>query len=373
MSTEPADPPHDGHSAHGRHSAHDGHSAHEAHSSRDGHSAHEAHSSRDGRSAREAHGAPGAYAARPLDRRSPLPLWAQLLDDLRRRMDAGAFTEEFPAEHRLTAEYEVSRHTVREALRKLRADGLVIAERGRASRLDTRRIQQPLGSLYSLFRELEGQGVEQRSEVLRLERTADGTIAGHLGLVPDAPLVVLERLRLADGEPLAHDTAYLPAEIAEPLLDADFGHTSLYGELSRRCAVKVTGGRERIQPFLPDIRQAWLLGLADREPAFAIERLGRSGERPVEWRETVVRGDRFTFVAEWSDSSPAVALAPRAANPPTAPHPHVSDPSAPHVSGPSAPRTSSPPNPGPFPDPSAHAPSEPPSEPSAHPSSCPSA
>ncbi|WP_234430612.1 GntR family transcriptional regulator [Streptomyces sp. NRRL F-4489] len=255
------------------------------------------------------------YGPRPLDRGSPLPLWAQLLADLRRRMDAGAFTEEFPAEHRLTGEYEVSRHTVREALRKLRADGLVIAERGRASRLDTRRIQQPLGSLYSLFRDLEAQGVEQRSEVLRLERTADATVAGHLGVVPDAPLVVLERLRLADGEPLAHDTAYLPADIAEPLLDADFGHTSLYGELARRCGVKVSGGRERIAPFLPDIRQAWLLGLADREAAFAIERLGRAGERPVEWRETVVRGDRFAFVAEWSDASRAVALAPRAAAP----------------------------------------------------------
>ncbi|GAA2683732.1 GntR family transcriptional regulator [Streptomyces lunalinharesii] len=256
-----------------------------------------------------------AHGPRPLDRGSPLPLWAQLLDDLRRRMEAGAFTAEFPAEHRLTGEYEVSRHTVREALRKLRADGLVIAERGRASRLDARRIQQPLGSLYSLFRDLEAQGVDQHSEVLRLERTADATVAGHLGLIPDAPLVVLERLRLADGEPLAHDTAYLPADLAEPLLGADFGHTSLYGELSRRCGVKVTGGRERIAPFLPDVRQAWLLGLADREAAFAIERIGRAGERVVEWRETVVRGDRFAFVAEWSDASRAVALAPRAAAP----------------------------------------------------------
>ncbi len=66
------------------------------------------------------------HGPRPLDRRSPLPLWAQLFDDLRRRVAAGEFTEEFPAEHRLTGEYEVSRHTVREALRKLRADGLVI-------------------------------------------------------------------------------------------------------------------------------------------------------------------------------------------------------------------------------------------------------
>ncbi len=103
--------------------------------------------------------------------------------------------------------------------------------------------------------------------------------------------------------------------MAEPLLDADFRHTSLYGELQQRCGIKVTGGRERIHPFLPDIRQAWLLGLADREPAFAIERLGRSGERPVEWRETVVRGDRFAFVAEWSSDSHAVELAPRASCP----------------------------------------------------------
>lgn len=261
-------------------------------------------------------GAPARdHGPRPLDRRSPLPLWAQLSADLRRRMEGGEFTDAFPAEHRLTGEYEVSRHTVREALRKLRADGLVIAERGRASRLDTRRIQQPLGSLYSLFRELESQGVEQRSDVLRLERTTDRAVAERLGLLPDAPLVVLERLRLADGEPLAHDTTYLPAEIAEPLLDADFRHTALYGELIRRCGIKVAGGRERIHPFLPDIRQCWLLGLADREAAFYIERSGLAGERPVEWRETVVRGDRFAFVAEWSGTSRAVELAPRAACP----------------------------------------------------------
>lgn len=50
----------------------------------------------------------GAHGPRPLDRRSPLPLWAQLFDDLRRRMETGEFSAEFPAEHRLTGEYEVT-------------------------------------------------------------------------------------------------------------------------------------------------------------------------------------------------------------------------------------------------------------------------
>ena len=72
-----------------------------------------------------------AAAARPLDRGSPTPLWAQLRADLRRRLAAGAFGEAFPGELALVADYEVSRHTVRSALRELRADGIVVAERGR--------------------------------------------------------------------------------------------------------------------------------------------------------------------------------------------------------------------------------------------------
>jgi len=67
-------------------------------------------------------------AARPLDRASPLPLWAQLRADLLRRLDAGAFDEEFPGEMGLVAAYQVSRQTVRTALRELRADGVVLAE-----------------------------------------------------------------------------------------------------------------------------------------------------------------------------------------------------------------------------------------------------
>ena len=57
---------------------------------------------------------------RALDRSSPLPLWAQLLDDLRDRLDAGEFAESFPTDLELTTAYGVSRHTAREAVRASR-------------------------------------------------------------------------------------------------------------------------------------------------------------------------------------------------------------------------------------------------------------
>ncbi len=148
-----------------------------------------------------------AAAAGPLDRASPLPLWAQLRADLLRRLDAGAFEEEFPGELALVAAYQVSRQTVRTALRELRADGVVIAERGRRPRATGRAlITQPIGALYSLFASVESAGLRQTSVIRGRDLRADGVIADRLGLEASTPLFWMDRLRLAAGEPLALDT-----------------------------------------------------------------------------------------------------------------------------------------------------------------------
>jgi GntR family transcriptional regulator len=254
-----------------------------------------------------------------LDRSNRRPLWAQLRDDLIARADAGEFVHAFPGELTLTAEYGVSRHTVREALRRLRADGLVTAERGRTPRLGTAtEIEQPLGALYSLFASVEAAGLVQRSVTRRLDIRADAVVATRLGLEGSTPLLYLERLRLAGEQPLALDRVWLPAALAAPLLTADFSHTALYDELAARCALRLKGGRERISAVVPTPAQRTLLGIDAETAAFAIERLGCAGGEPVEWRHSLVRGDRFSVVAEFSSragyrvdlaaSAPAAAI-----------------------------------------------------------------
>ena len=242
--------------------------------------------------------------ARPLDRRSPLPLWAQLRDDLHRRLAAGAFRDSFPGELALTGEYAVSRHTVRAALRELRADGVVVAERGRRPRLaGPGGIAQPLGALYSLFASVESAGQRQTSLVRARELCADGVVADRLGLAEDTLLFRLERLRLAGGEPLALDTVWLPAEVAAPLLDADFTHTALYDELAARTGLRLESGREHIRSVVPSRAQRRLLQIPPDAGALAIDRLGYAAGRPVEWRHSLIRGDRFSLVAEFSPRS----------------------------------------------------------------------
>lgn len=238
-----------------------------------------------------------------MDRSSPLPLWAQLHADLVSRIAAGDFADGFPGEHALTASYGLSRHTVREALRHLRTDGVLIAERGRVTRLvDVPVIEQPLGALYSLYAAVEATGLRQHSVVRALEVRTDPVVAATLEVAAEAPLVYLERLRMAGNEPLALDYAWLPAEVAEPLLSADFAHTALYIELDTRCNIRLTGGREDVTALVPGPALAELLDLDERSAVLSIKRLGCTRSRPIELRRTLIRGDRFTVSARFSPS-----------------------------------------------------------------------
>lgn len=249
-----------------------------------------------------------------LDRDSSTPLWAQLESLLRQRLESREFDDRFPTEAQLTREYEVSRHTVREAIRHLNRSGVLDRQRGRGTVVNRAEFEQPLGALYSLFSSIEDQGVAQRSDVLALDVVQDPLAAEYLDLPETAELIHLERLRWAGDEPLAVDRAWLPATIARPLLGADFSRTALYDQLESLCGIRPNRGRERCMPTVPATEVNELLHADAGESAFRVERQSWLNDHPLEWRITILRGSRCSFVTEWSDSptasTPHMALLP---------------------------------------------------------------
>lgn len=243
-----------------------------------------------------------------IDRASPLPLWAQILDDLRAELAAGAFADRFPTDVELVTRYGVSRQTVREAIRRLSDAGLVERTRGRGTRV--REFQQIGGSLESLYERIEAQGAAQRSVVRVGDRRTDPVVAAHLDLPAGAALVHIERLRLADDEPLALDRAWLPADVGDGLLTADLSHSGIYRELLRSRGVEVDQATEQIRPVLPNAGDRRTLKLPQGVAAFSIERLSRSAGRPIEWRRSVVRGDRYTISLELTRTTEDTARVP---------------------------------------------------------------
>jgi len=179
-------------------------------------------------------------------------------------------------------------------------------ERGKGTVVNRAEFEQSLGTLYSLFQSVESKGAVQTSEILELNVVTDSVAANHLEVADDTELVLVSRLRLADDAPLALDRAWLPLTIAKPLLDVDWTHTALYDELRRLGAPVPNQGWERLTPVIPAAADRKKLGLKKAAAAFHLERLGCHDGLPIEWRTTVIRSDRFRFVADWMSGATTV-------------------------------------------------------------------
>ena len=104
---------------------------------------------------------------------------------------------------------------------------------------------------------------------------------------------------------MAIDRIWMKASVARPLLEVDWTHTALYDELPKIGAPVPNSGWERLTPMVPAPADRTKLGLKGSDAAFFLERLASHDGSPVEWRTTIIRGDRYRFVAEWSQGGSA--------------------------------------------------------------------
>jgi GntR family transcriptional regulator len=227
------------------------------------------------------------------------PLWQQVLTDIERRLASGEIRDRFPTDRELVETYGVSRHTVREAVRRLHALGIIERERGRGSIVRQTGFVQPLGTLYSLFRAIEARGISQHSDVLTFETRRDATAAARFGVDPDTELVRLERIRYAGAWPLALDTAWLHPDVGLPILGTNMTHTALYDEIERHAGIRMSGGEETISARVPDAQLRSVLELDDDEAVLRIDRIGEADGRVVECRVTLVRSSMFALTMRW--------------------------------------------------------------------------
>src|SRR5579859_3662471 len=143
----------------------------------------------------------------------PMPLYQQLKQRLRNEIARGDYKpgDQLPAEPELIQQFGVSRITVRQALSDLEAEGLVIRRHGKGTFVAERRIVQHLVRLTDFVEDMQMAGLSPSSRVLAFTREdADGEIAAALVLPPQTEVARVDRLRLANGQPIAYDTTWLP-------------------------------------------------------------------------------------------------------------------------------------------------------------------
>ena len=239
-----------------------------------------------------------------VDRASATPLWAQIEVELRSRLVRGEFDEAFPTEPDLMSTYEVSRSTIRQAVSALERSGLVERRRGIGTRVTNRPLIDSTARIYSLAGWISGIGLTERSVVPIAEITnVSHDAAQHLELAPGDDAIHVVRVRYADEEPIAIDRSWLPPHIGQILLRDDLSTGSLYDRLTTSGVVP-TSSLEQIRPIDPDPNDRTMLDLPAATMAFHSERTVYAGSIPIEYRISIIRGDRYTLTASWGSPHP---------------------------------------------------------------------
>jgi GntR family transcriptional regulator len=243
--------------------------------------------------------------------RSGMPLHSQLEVTLRRVIQQGQVPPGavLPGELELAAQLGVSRHTVRHALGVLTNEGLLRRERGRGTTVvatsPPRVIERSLSTFYTFAWETRARGASQRSYVLAREVIpADAEFAERLELPLQAEIERIVRLRTADADPLVLETAYLPHALSRALDGSVLERESIYDELERQHGLRITRARESIRPIVLSRPVARLLNATAGSPAFSVERTTWADRGPIEWQESIVRGDRYLYSVDLPRVSP---------------------------------------------------------------------
>jgi GntR family transcriptional regulator len=148
-----------------------------------------------------------------LERSNPLPLYYQLKEVLKQQIQAGHLAPHtaIPSEPELVSRYHVSRATVRQALTELVNEGLLYRQHGKGTFVCEPRVKQNVSELSSLTTELQRRGKRPGGMLIVSELVrGNEAIRQQLRLADDEQLVRLERLRTADGQPIALEIDYLP-------------------------------------------------------------------------------------------------------------------------------------------------------------------
>jgi GntR family transcriptional regulator len=232
----------------------------------------------------------------------PIPLHHQVYLDLQAALDAAEWKpgDRVPTERDLAERYGCSLITIRRALSELVHDGRLVRTRGRGTFVLAPRIDVDFAGSMSFTEEMQTRGLDPATRLIAARPESAGvTVAGALGLEPGSPTLYLERLRLADGEPLLLEQVHLPAERFPGLLATDLEHRSLYDLLAERYGVRVARTRETLEPVLLRAREARLLDRRRGTPALLIEGIASTADgRPIEFGRTFVRGDRSRYYVE---------------------------------------------------------------------------
>ena len=232
-------------------------------------------------------------------RNSPLPRYYQLKEIMRERIRAGEWKpgDLIPSERELGEKYGISRMTARQAITDLVNEGLFYREQGKGTFVSQHKITQQLIRLTGFTEDIRARGQRPSTKVISAAmQAADEETAERLGISAGTLIFRLQRLRLADDEPLAIEVSQIAFKDCERLLEEDLESNSLYRTLESKYGITLMEADQELEAGLAGSEEAQLLKIPVGSPVLFTRRVTYTERNsPIEYARAVYCGNKYTF------------------------------------------------------------------------------
>lgn len=229
-----------------------------------------------------------------------VPLYHQIQHLLRHRIHNGLYRPgtQIPSEHELSAELGVSRVTLREALRELVRESLLVKIQGKGTFVNSNPPKRLAPVRYTGFLEDMQERVRKLkvAEVEIVHAPAPPEVTKSLQLDDAAELTIIKRLRLIDDQPFSFTQNFLPAEIGERIRQKDLYSMPLLKILQEDLKIPITRAQETIEAAPADPDTARRLAVPVLYPVLHMTRvMYTTGDKPFELVDIYYRADKYHY------------------------------------------------------------------------------
>jgi len=227
------------------------------------------------------------------------PLYRWLAETLREEIAQGIYKpgDALPTEHELMRRYSLSSTTVRHAVHELVREGWIYRKAGKGTFVKRNKLEERLLRLTSFAEEMQSRNITPSFNLIRAEALLPPPdVARALNLAAQQKAYLIERIQLANGEPIALARGYWTCEVGERLAQQDLNSIPLYETIERDFYIPLVEADESISAEVADADIARKLDIPRQSPLLVRRRLTYGSEmRPLEYTTTYYRADRYEY------------------------------------------------------------------------------
>lgn len=233
-----------------------------------------------------------------LDEKSPVALYYQLKEVFIDKIKTGVWQidKKIPTERQLCEMYNVSRITVRQALNELEKEGLLYRKQGKGTFVTAPKIEQRLSKFYSFSDEIRKMGLIPSTSILDFRIVkSDENISQFLNIAEGMLVYSIKRIRLANNEPFAIETSYIPCDICPDLAESEVASKGLYNTMRSKYGIFPDEAEETFEAIIISNEDASHLRINKNSPGLHLDRFTYANGRPVEYCKSIICGDRYKY------------------------------------------------------------------------------